>query len=36
MINWDNFYVFATLSVGLWLAGGQWEKRVYGIHSSWE
>ena len=21
MINWDNFYVFATLSVGLWLAG---------------
>ena len=86
MINWDNFYVFATLSVGLWLAGavfalrsstrsrmavgftiagimvlgifiaglweylqrpplrtmgarppcGHWEKRVYGIHSSWE
>ena len=21
MINWDNFYVFAAVSVGLWLAG---------------
>ena len=29
MINWDNFYVFATLSVGLWLAGA-----VFALRSS--
>ena len=29
MINCDNFYVFATLSVGLWLAGA-----VFALRSS--
>ena len=29
MINWDNFYVFATLTVGLWLAGA-----VFALRSS--
>ena len=29
MINWDNFYVFALLSVGLWLAGA-----VFALRSS--
>ena len=29
MINWDNFYVFAAVSVGLWLAGA-----VFALRSS--